>query len=425
MTASTASRPRPWLLPGLMLTGAALGIALGGALGERWADPALEPLVLGLRACGTIFLSFLTALVVPLILTSVTVGVAALGAAVGRGRGAAAVTAYYLFTTLLAVALGLALVNLIAPGQHGSASLDASVREAVRPAPTTSRALYDLATGLFPPNWVAAAAEGNLLGLIVAAVLFGAVLANGTDEQQRLRSMISAVNEALLRLVKLAIWAAPVGILALVAERIGSAGGAEAVRRELYGLGAYAATVLIGLAIHAGIVLPLILRLVAGRPPMRYATGMAESLVVAFGSASSAASLGLTLRCAIEKNGVGPLAARLVIPLGATVNMNGTALYEAVAAVFIAQVAGIELSALQQGIVLLTATLAAVGAAAIPEAGLVTLLLVLSAAGLPAEGVGLLLSIDWILDRFRTSVNVWGDAVGAAVIDRWWSAEHA
>jgi Na+/H+-dicarboxylate symporter len=145
---------------------------------------------------------------------------------------------------------------------------------------------------------------------------------------------------------------------------------------------------------------------------------MGQAIVTAFGTASSAATMGVTLACTTERNGVSPRAAEFVIPLGTTVNMDGTALYEAVAVLFIAQTLGVELGFVQQLVVLFTATLAAIGAAAIPEAGLVTMVLVLGAVGLPAESVGLILSIDWILDRFRTAVNVWGDSVGAAVVDR-------
>jgi len=177
-------------------------------------------------------------------------------------------------------------------------------------------------------------------------------------------------------------------------------------------------TVVAGLTLHACVTLPLLLWIFTRRSPRRYAAGMSDALLTAFGTASSAAAMGVTLRSVTEKNGVSRRAAELVIPLGTTVNMNGTALYEAVAVLFIAQASGIHLDFARLVVLALTATLAAVGAAAIPEAGLVTMVLVLSAVGLPASGIGVLLSIDWILDRARTAVNVWGDAVGAAVVER-------
>ena len=178
------------------------------------------------------------------------------------------------------------------------------------------------------------------------------------------------------------------------------------------------ATVLIGLFVHATVVLPALLWLTTRRNPLTYARGMASALLTAFSTASSAATMPLTLASAEQNNDVDSRATRLVIPLGATINMDGTALYEAVAVVFIAQALGMELSAMQQLLVIITATLAAIGAAGIPEAGLVTMVIVLQAAGVPLEGVGLILAVDWLLDRFRTAVNVWGDAIGAAVVAR-------
>jgi Na+/H+-dicarboxylate symporter len=231
-------------------------------------------------------------------------------------------------------------------------------------------------------------------------------------------AVLEVANDVLLRLVRLVVWLAPLGIFGLVAERLARAGGGAHVWTDLAALGWYALTVLLGLALHATVTLPVVLAVLARRNPVRYAAGMGQAIVTAFGTASSAATMGVTLACTTERNGVSPRAAEFVIPLGTTVNMDGTALYEAVAVLFIAQTLGVELGFVQQLVVLFTATLAAIGAAAIPEAGLVTMVLVLGAVGLPAESVGLILSIDWILDRFRTAVNVWGDSVGAAVVDR-------
>ncbi|MBL8965212.1 MAG: cation:dicarboxylase symporter family transporter, partial [Phycisphaerae bacterium] len=200
-------------------------------------------------------------------------------------------------------------------------------------------------------------------------------------------------------------------------DRLGRAGGGAATWTEVQHLGWYSATVVAGLAFHACITLPLVLRFFARRNPFQYARGMLEALITAFGTASSAATLGVTVNGVVEKNGVSRRSADFVLPLGTTINMNGTALYEAVAVVFIAQTLGLELTGVQLAIVAITATLAAIGAAAIPEAGLVTMVLVLTAVDLPTESIGLLLAIDWILDRFRTAVNVWGDSVGAAVVD--------
>jgi len=402
-----------WVLPVLMLVGAGAGIWVGGALASRVEMPAWEPAVVGVRVVGQVFLAALKALVVPLVVTSVVLSVGAMGSLRTFGRTAVRTLAYFVMTTALAVGTGLVLVNALRPGVRGGAS--AAAAPAMSP-PTASQAVADVVLGMFPSNLTQAAADGNVLGLIVFAVVAGVMLANMEERARPLLAVLEVGNEVLLRLVQLVVWMAPLGIFGLVADRLARAGGVGVVK-ELHALGWYAGTVLGGLAVHAMFTLPLVLLVFARRNPAEYAAGMGQAIVTAFGTASSAATMGVTLGCATERNGVSARAAEFVIPLGTTVNMNGTALYEAVAVLFIAQTLGIELSLVQQVVVLFTATLAAIGAAAIPEAGLVTMVLVLGAVGLPADAVGLILSIDWILDRFRTAVNVWGDAVGAAVID--------
>ncbi len=408
-----------WLLPALMLAGASLGLLLGGALGARWSEPGLEPFVLLVRLVGAVFLSFLKALVVPLVVTSIVASVAKLEGLRGLGRLVVGTGLFFLATSLAAVLTGMAVVNGIEPGSGVASNPTSAGAPPASPRASRSPAhvVYELVTGMFPPNLFAAASEGNVLGLIVFGLLFGAAIAFAPERSRALVGLLDVVNDALLRLVRGVVWLAPLGILGLVADRVGNAGGGAAIWVELRGVAWYAVAVLAGLAIHAGITLPLLLLLLTRHSPPRYLAGAADALLTAFGTASSAAAMGVTLRCA-RRSGVSEQAADFVIPLGTTVNMNGTALYEAVAAIFIAQSLGIELTGAEQLLVVATATLAAIGAAAIPEAGLVTLLLVLSAVGLPAEGIGLILSIDWILDRFRTAVNVWGDLVGAAVVDR-------
>jgi len=327
-----------------------------------------------------------------------------------------ATTLFFVSTTFFAVLTGLVLVSWIHPGAAGAATLDVAADDA--PRASALQALADVVTGMFPPNIVAAAGAGNVLGLIVVSLAFGVALTQAPKVSKPLIDVLQAVNQALFVVVRWVVALAPLGICALVADRLGRAGGGDAVLGELQRLLAYSLTVLAGLAVHAFVVLPAILWLVTRRNPLKYASNVFEALLTAFGTASSAATLAVTMRRVVGRNRVSTRAADFVLPIGATVNMDGTALYEAVAAVFIAQSLGIELDFVSLVVVALTATLAAIGAAAIPEAGLVTMVLVLQAVGLPAEGVGLLLAVDWILDRFRTSVNVWGDTVGAAVIDR-------
>lgn len=231
-------------------------------------------------------------------------------------------------------------------------------------------------------------------------------------------SFFEAANEAIMKMVHIIMYLRPIGIFALISYRLGQAGGGAMFWAELARLMKCALTVVAGLLFHGVVVLPALLLALTRRNPARYAINMGNALTTAFSTASSSATLPITMECVEEKNGVSNRSAAFVLPLGATINMDGTALYEAVAAIFIAQAYGITLLFPQQVVIFLTATLAAIGAAGIPEAGLVTMVIVLKSVGLPLEGIGLLLSIDWFLDRCRTTVNVWGDAVGVAIIDR-------
>ncbi|MFC1854214.1 dicarboxylate/amino acid:cation symporter [candidate division CSSED10-310 bacterium] len=271
--------------------------------------------------------------------------------------------------------------------------------------------------GMIPRNVFNAMVNMEILPLIIFSLLFGAALSVMGSRGQSAVEVISVFNDAVMRIVHWIMLLAPFGIFGLIAARIGHAGGFRGFMPELIALGKYSLTVLLGLSIHAFVVLALILFFVARRNPISYASGVGSALLNAFSTASSSATLPLTMDGVKRGNGVSNRIASFVLPLGATINMDGTALYEAVAAMFIAQVYGITLGPIQQLIIFLTATLAAIGAAGIPEAGLVTMVIVLKAVGLPIEGIGLILSIDWLLDRFRTTVNVWGDSVGAGVIE--------
>ncbi len=271
--------------------------------------------------------------------------------------------------------------------------------------------------GLIPRNLFNAMVTTAILPLIFFSLLLGATLSVLGERGRVAIDFISTLNDAVMRIVHWIMIVAPIGIFGLIAARIGNAGGFSGFMPELLALGKYSFTVVFGLSIHAFIVLPLILLLIGRQNPLRYARGVGAALLNAFSTASSSATLPLTMEGVQEENGISNRTASFVLPLGATINMDGTALYEAVAAMFIAQVYGIEMSSVEQAVIFLTATLAAIGAAGIPEAGLVTMVIVLKAVGLPIEGIGLILTIDWLLDRFRTTVNVWGDSVGAGVIE--------
>ena len=284
---------------------------------------------------------------------------------------------------------------------------------------TITDILREVLTGLIPSNLFKAMAENDILPVITFSLLLGAVLSTLGVQGKPVIDFFNGLNEAIMKIVHLAMYAAPVGIGALIAGRLGEAGGFTGFLPELLQLGKYAFTVIAGLLIHSMVILPLILKFFGKTGVMRFAYNTSPALLTAFSTASSSATLPLTVECAEEKNDVSPRTAGFVLPLGATVNMDGTALYEAVAVIFIAQINGITLGPPELVIIFLTATLAAIGAAGIPEAGLVTMVLVLKAVNLPIEGISLILAIDWFLDRCRTTVNVWGDSVGAKVIDRY------
>lgn len=384
-----------------------LGVVAGGVSGWIWGEAMLQ-----VEWLGRLFLDALKMLIIPLIFAAVISGVASMGDIRKLGRLGGYTVSYYLLTTGIAVVIGLAMVNLLRPGD----GLNGSFGEI--PANVASKqdvGLTDILLSMVSPNLVSSAAETQLLPLIVFAILLSAALTTLGRTGEHVIEFFNGINEAMMKLVTWIMYFAPIGIFALIAARLGKAGGGEGFIREIEAVGMLVVTVLSGLGIHF-LVLFAILVLV-GRRGIPYLIGMLRALLTAFGTASSSATLPLTMECARESN-IDRRAVRFVLPLGSTVNMNGTALYEAAAAMFIAQAYGIELGLGQQTIILVTATLAAIGAAGIPEAGLVTMVIVLKAVGLPLDGIALLLSVDWFLDRFRTSVNVWGDAVGAAVIDR-------
>lgn len=271
--------------------------------------------------------------------------------------------------------------------------------------------------GMIPSNVFKAMANMEILPLIFFSLLIGAALSVIGEVGKPAIAIFNAFNGAVMQIVNWIMFLAPVGIFGLIAGRIGKADGFAGFWPELVAVGKYSITVIMGLGFHGFVVLPILLLMLGRRNPFGYARGVGTALLNAFSTASSSATLPLTMEGVEEQNGISNRTASFVLPLGATINMDGTALYEAVAVMFIAQVYGIAMGPVEQIIIVLTATLAAIGAAGIPEAGLVTMVIVLNAVGLPIEGVALILSVDWLLDRFRTTVNVWGDSVGAGIIE--------
>ena len=373
---------------------------------------------------GEVFLNLLTMMVVPLVMASVMSGIIGLGDIRKLGRPGGLAVTYYLMTTVLAVIVGLLMVNLIQPGVGvDQTALDASLAEgqmstAGREDANLGTILRGLVLMLFTDNLIESAAKTSLLPLIFFSIIFAGMLTTMGPRVQALTEIIVQVNEALLSFILLLMKLAPFGIFCLVTARFGEAQAGGNLGAVLQQTGAYFGTVLAGLGVHAFLTLPLILWIFTRRNPFRFMYQMSQALLTAFSTASSTATLPITMNCAVEKAKVSKQSSDFVLPLGATINMDGTALYEAAAAIFIAQAIGFELTITSQLVIAVTATMAAIGAAGIPEAGLVTMVIVLNAVGLPVEYIGLILSVDWLLDRFRTAVNVFGDSLGAAVVEK-------
>ncbi len=359
---------------------------------------------------GTLFLTMLKMLIVPLVAASVVTGVAALGDVRALGRLGGFSVAYYASTTLIAVAVGLSMANLWHPG------VGVALAGGAKPPPVPQVGITDLILSLVHPNIIGAAADMKLLPVIVFSVAFAAALSTLGARAGAVIAFFDGINGAMMTMVHWIMYLAPIGVFALIASKLGAAGGGEAFMAQLAGLARYVSAVISGLLIHACL-LSALLAILAREKVTAYLKHIGTALMTAFSTASSSATLPVTLD-GVAAAGVNEKVRRFVLPLGATVNMDGTALYEAVAALFIAQAYGMDLGFGQQMMILLTATLAAIGAAGIPEAGLVTMVIVLDAVGLPLEGIGLILAVDWFLDRCRTTVNVYGDTVGAAVVGR-------
>jgi len=390
-----------------IIIGIIAGIILGSLMGWWLGEGMLWSAVL-----GTLFINALKMIVVPLIVTSMITGVISLGDVRRLGRTGIKTLLYYIVTTCIAVTIGIILVNIIKPGVVGeSISLPAAMDQ------PGHYSIIDVILGMVPPNIVHAMSETKVLPLILFSLVLGGVITTMGDRGKPLSDFFRAANEAIMKFVHIIMLFAPIGVFGLIAGKFAEAGGAE-FGVELAKLGKYFVTVLIGLSIHAVIALPVILKFFGRQRPLRFAGNMVQALITAFSTASSSATLPVTMECVEEGNKVNQKASSFVLPLGATINMDGTALYEAVAAIFIAQIYGIDLTVGQQIVVFFTANLAAIGAAGIPQAGLVTMVMVLQSVNLPVEGIASILAVDWFLDRFRTTVNVWGDSIGAAVIDQ-------
>jgi len=400
---------------------AMLGGALVGSLTNETSTLFGVPVLAGYDLVGSLFINALKMVVVPLIVTAIINGMTSVGDGQNLGRMGLKTVALYMTTTVVAVTIGLVTVNLFSPGViDGQPARDllglASDTEAVL-AGIEGRGAGDftqILMQMLPPNLIAAAAEGQMLGLIVFALLFGYFLRTERNDAGRsLRDLIEGIYQVVMKITMLVIRFTPLGVFALIAATV-TRTGLDAIEPLAW----FFASVVVALTLHAFVFMPALVFFLARRSPLRHIQAMTPALLTAFSSASSAATLPLTMECVQNRAGVSQRSSSFVLPLGATVNMDGTALYECVAAMFIAQAYGMDLSLATQFMIVLTAVLTSIGVASIPAASLVAITVILATIGLPAEAIGLILVTDRLLDMFRTAVNVWGDSVVTVLLAR-------
>ncbi len=373
---------------------------------------------------GTLFLNALKMIIVPLVMSSIITGIANAGGGQGLGRLGGKTIIFYMASSLLAIMTGLIFVNLFTPGllegQPLRQVLGLDMSQAQVAADKVNgrdiSVIADVFLSMVPPNIVKAASEGQMLGLIFFSLLFGYFMTRiDKSPSDLLINFWSGLFQIMLKITELVMKFAPIGVFGLVAQVVAEIEPSE-LGKLAESTGVFFITVLLALAVHVLLTLPLVLKYVARVHPFRQYKAMAPALLTAFSTASSSATLPLTMDCVEKRAGVSNRTTSFVLPLGATINMDGTALYECVAAMFIAQAYGLDLSLGTQFLVVTIALLTSIGVAAVPAASLVAISIILAAIGLPAEGIGLLLAVDRVLDMFRTATNVFSDSCAAVVI---------
>jgi len=403
-----------------LVVGAIVGITVN-VIAARTGWSAGVDVVRHLEPVGTAFIRAITMIVIPLVVASLIVGVASLGDLRTLGRLGGKTVAYYLSTTAIAVSIGIILSNIILPGSRIAPESQAAMLQAYGPEAQSRIALADQAPSLtdvlvsmIPRNPIQSAAQGDMLPLIVFTILVGAATSM-LDERRKAAfvGMFDAVNEIAMTLIRWIMYTAPYAVFAIIAA-VTARFGLDILKS----LAVYALTVVVGLMLHAFGTYGVILRFLARIKPREFYRRIREAQLLGFSTSSSNATLPVTISVAEQQLGVSKRVASFILPLGATINMDGTALYQGVAVMFIARVFGIDLPWTAQLTVVLTATLASIGAAGVPSSGIITLALVLRQAQVPETGIALVLGVDRILDMLRTSVNLTGDLTGAVLIAR-------
>ncbi|CAL7949748.1 unnamed protein product [Xylocopa violacea] len=443
------AHPRKWrscmsenMLTLLTILAVVAGTIVGFILRNVKDEPWTQRQIMYIEFPGDIFLRMLKALILPLIVASIVSAIGGLDLGLSGKIGMRSIY-YYSATTISAVILGIILVLIIRPGDSATQSLRVEDEEVTQRNVTTIDTLLDLVRNVFPPNLVQACiaqyrtvlvkpknetetmslydwritheyGDGlNTLGLVVFGIVFGIALSKMGEQGKPLLTFFDTLSEATMLITRWVIWISPIGVFFLVTSKLLEIEDARAIFGQL---GLYFITVLLGLFIHGCGTLSIIFFICTRQLPFKILGKMSQVIATAFGTSSSTATLPVTIQC-LDNMGVDPRITRFVVPIGATINMDGTALYEAIAAIFIAQYRKIPLSFGNVIGISITATAASIGAAGIPQAGLVTMVMVLDTVGLPAKDVTLIIAVDWLLDRFRTTINVVCDALGAYVIE--------
>ena len=388
-----------------------IAMALGALTGAVFGEPAAARI----GWIGDLFMKLLRMIIVPLVLTSIISGVASVGGGRALGRLFSKTMGYYMLSSLLAAITGLAMVNLIRPGEN--ANMTAAVQEEL-PELATPSSPVELLVDIVPENVFQAAATADMLAIIFFCIVFGASITALPDKSRTLLTeLIEALFETMMRLTSGIIKFLPIGVFALITRMVGTTGF-----ESFKPLALYAVTIFSGLTVHFLVTLPLLLIVLGRISPRIHFANMREALLVAFSTSSSGATLPVTMASVEHKVGVSNKVGSFVLPMGATVNMDGTAVFECVGVLFIAQVLGYDITIMTQATVVMVALLASIGAAAVPSAGLVVIFIVLEAIGLTGPNVNLIvgsmLAIDRPLDMYRTAVNVFSDSCGAAIVAR-------
>jgi Na+/H+-dicarboxylate symporter len=378
---------------------------------------------------GAIFINLLKLIAIPLVLTSLVCGIASLSDLKKLSRMGGKTIALYLGTTVIAVVIGLALVNILQPGKKVPASMkdtlqssykEAAASKTMDAAKAKQRGPLQPLVDIVPSNFFSSASNNrNMLQVVFVALLIGiALIKVPINKAKPVLEVFQGLDSVVIQVVHIIMYTAPIGVFALLADTITSLAGDDPARIvELLGaLAFYCVTVLLALCLHGFVVYPVLLKLFTSVKLKRFFSAIGPAQLLAFSTSSSGATLPVTMERCEKKLGISEEVSSFVLPLGATINMDGTALYQAVAAVFIAQVLGIDLSMAAQATIVLTAVLASIGTAAVPSAGIIMLVIILEALSVPSEGIALILGVDRILDMMRTTTNVTGDCTVATII---------